>query len=129
MNYKERIAALKTFKSAVSGGETTDNVSGVSDEVSGWEGGSYTKFTDYITTVKSDAKTLAGKKASFLSDIDGQIAKVQALFDAEVAANEYILSTTYDSKDAAKNRQLQRSAIDSLSIDSSVKAELKSRIK
>ena len=37
MNYKERIAALKTFKAAIAGGDTTDSVSGISSEISGWE--------------------------------------------------------------------------------------------
>lgn len=83
MDYKERIKALKAFKESVSSGETTDTVSGVSSEVSGWTGDARGKFDSYIETVKSDCKGIAGRKSSFLTDIDTIINNIQALFDLE----------------------------------------------
>ena len=53
MNYKERIAALNTFKTAITEGDTTDSVSGVTD-ISGWEGNADSKFDDYVLTIKAD---------------------------------------------------------------------------
>ncbi|MCK1209179.1 hypothetical protein MX003_00430 [Streptococcus uberis] len=122
MNYDERIAALTTFKSLVSGaGETTDDVAGVSSEVSGWEGQAKTKFDEYIETIKSDTSSISGRKTEFLAEVDGQISKIKTLLENEVAQNKYIVSSTYDKKDSGKNKTMKRQKINGLSIDDSSK--------
>lgn len=128
MNYKERIAALQSFKASVSSGSITEQVSTISSDISGWEGTSDTKFDDYISDVQSDCKTLSNKRASFLSEIDTLISGLENLFELEYNSNSYILGMTYDAKDVAKNRMLKRSAIDNLFVDESVKNALKSRV-
>lgn len=128
MNYKERIAALKQFKTTVSAGETTDNVSSISSDVEGWTGDAKGKFDDYIEKVQKDCKTIAGRKATFLTSIDSIISGIQAQFDSEYESNSYILTATYDSEDAAKNRDAKITAIDNLGIDDSVKAALKENL-
>ncbi|PNY19773.1 hypothetical protein [Streptococcus parauberis] len=125
MNYDERIAALTTFKSSVSGaGETTDDVAGVSSEVSGWEGQAKTKFDEYIETIKSDTSSISGRKTEFLAEVDGQISKIKTLLENEVAQNKYIVSSTYDNKDSGKNKTMKRQKINGLSIDDSSKKRL-----
>ncbi|AND80014.1 hypothetical protein [Streptococcus pantholopis] len=124
MNYDERIAALEAFKTAVSSGSTTDNVSGTSSDVSGWEGDAKPKFDDYIEEVKSDSKSIAGKKASFLTDVDGQITAIQTQLETEVNLNKFVATSIYDSKDSSKNKSLRRAAVNNLSVDESVKKRL-----
>lgn len=124
MNYDQRIAALKSFKSAVSAGSTTDNVSGVSEAVEGWEGDSKTKFDDYIKDVKSDSKNIAGKKRKFLAAVDRHIASVKSQLEAEVSLYRYVVTQTYDRKSASKNRSLKRRAVNNLMVDESVKKRL-----
>ena len=128
MNYKERISALKSFKRAVSSGETTDSISGISTEISDWSGYANTKFDDYVDTIQKDCKTLAGRKTEFLAAIDTIISNIQSQFDYEYSTYSYILSTTYNSKSASKNKSLKISAINNLWIDESVKAALKSHL-
>ena len=125
MNYDERISALTSFKSTVSSaGDTVDGVSGVSSEVSGWEGDAKTRFDDYIEVVKGDAASLSGKKAKFLKDIQGQIDAIKSQMASEVAQYTYITQATYDSKSSTKNKSLKKSAIRNLNVDSSVKKRL-----
>ena len=128
MNYKERIAALNDFKSAISGGDTTDDISGVSSDVADWEGNAYTKFGDYIKTVKTDSADIAGKKTAFLGEIDGRIAEVQAMFDTEVALNKWRLSMIHDAKNPTNNKNLIRSSINQADMDSSVRDYLLSMV-
>lgn len=128
MNYKERITALTSFKAAVSGGDTTDNVSGVSSFVAEWDGNAQTKFEDYIQTIKSDCADIAGKKADFLAEIDSRISQVQAMFDLEVSMNSWRLGMVYDAKDPINNKNLIRSSISQSLIDSSVRDHLLSMI-
>ena len=59
MNYKERIAALNTFKTAITEGDTTDSVSGVSTDISGWEGNADSKFDDYVQTIKTVCEVIS----------------------------------------------------------------------
>ena len=117
MNYKERIAALNDFKSAISGGDTTDDVSGVSSDVADWEGNAYTKFGDYIKTVKTDSADIAGKKTAFLGEID-----------TEVALNKWRLSMIHDAKNPTNNKNLIRSSINQADMDSSVRDYLLSMV-
>lgn len=125
MNYDERISALTSFKSTVSSaGDTVDGVSGVSSEVSGWEGDAKTRFDEYIEVVKGDAASLSGKKAQFLTDIQGQIDAIKSQMASEVAQYTYITQATYDSKSSTKNKSLKKSAIRNLNVDSSVKKRL-----
>lgn len=121
MNYKERIAALNTFKTAITDGDTTDSVSGISADVSGWEGNADSKFDDYVQTIKSDCADISGKKASFLSEVDGRISQIQAMFDLDVALNSWRLGMVYDSKDSANNKALVYDSISQADLDSSVR--------
>lgn len=121
MNYKERIAALNTFKTAITEGDTTDSVSGVSTDVSGWEGNADSKFDDYVLTIKSDCADISAKKASFLSEVDGRISQIQAMFDLDVALNSWRLGMVYDSKDSANNKALVYDSISQADLDSSVR--------
>lgn len=121
MNYKERIAALNTFKTAITDGDTTDSVSGVSADISGWEGNADSKFDDYVQTIKSDCADISAKKASFLSEVDGRISQIQAMFDLDVALNSWRLGMVYDSKDAANNKALVYDSISQADLDSSVR--------
>lgn len=125
MNYDQRIAALTSFKSTVSGaGDTVDGVSGTSSEVAGWEGDARNKFDDYIEDVKSDSKVIAKRKSEFLTAVDGQISALKNQLALEVEMNKFVLYTTYDSKSPSKNRILKRQAVNSLSVDESVKLRL-----
>ena len=121
MNYKERIAALNTFKTAITEGDTTDSVSGVSTDVSGWEGNADSKFDDYVLTIKADCADISAKKASFLSEVDGRISRIQAMFDLDVALNSWRLGMVYDSKDSANNKALVYDSISQADLDSSVR--------
>ena len=121
MNYKERIAALNTFKTAITEGDTTDSVSGVSTEISGWEGNADSKFDDYVLTIKADCADISAKKASFLSEVDGRISQIQAMFDLDVALNSWRLGMVYDSKDSANNKALVYDSISQADLDSSVR--------
>lgn len=121
MNYKERIAALNTFKTAMTEGDTTDSVSGVSTDVSGWEGNADSKFDDYVLTIKADCADISAKKASFLSEVDGRISQIQAMFDLDVALNSWRLGMVYDSKDSANNKALVYDSISQADLDSSVR--------
>ncbi len=121
MNYKERIAALNTFKTAITEGDTTDSVSGVSTDISGWEGNADSKFDDYVLTIKSDCADISAKKASFLSEVDGRISQIQAMFDLDVALNSWRLGMVYDSKDSANNKALVYDSISQADLDSSVR--------
>ena len=121
MNYKERIAALNTFKTAITEGDTTDSVSGVSTDVSGWEGNADSKFDDYVLTIKADCADISAKKASFLSEVDGRISQIQAMFDLDVALNSWRLGMVYDSKDSANNKALVYDSIIQAHLDSSVR--------
>ncbi|RSI69024.1 hypothetical protein [Streptococcus oralis] len=121
MNYKERIAALNTFKTAITEGDTTDSVSGVSTDVSGWEGNADSKFDDYVLTIKADCADISSKKASFLSEVDGRISQIQAMFDLDVALNSWRLGMVYDSKDSANNKALVYDSISQADLDSSVR--------
>ncbi|CBZ00000.1 hypothetical protein SOR_0314 [Streptococcus oralis Uo5] len=121
MNYKERIAALNTFKTAITEGDTTDSVSGVSTDVSGWEGNADSKFDDYVLTIKADCADISAKKASFLSEVDGRISQIQAMFDLDVALNSWRLGMVYDSKDSANNKALVYDSISQADLDSSVR--------
>ena len=121
MNYKERIAALNTFKTAITEGDTTDSVSGFSTDVSGWEGNADSKFDDYVLTIKSDCADISAKKASFLSEVDGRISQIQAMFDLDVALNSWRLGMVYDSKDSANNKALVYDSISQADLDSSVR--------
>ena len=121
MNYKERIAALNTFKTAITEGDTTDSVSGVSTDVSGWEGNADSKFDDYVLTIKADCADISAKKASFLSEVDGTISQIQAMFDLDVALNSWRLGMVYDSKDSANNKALVYDSISQADLDSSVR--------
>ena len=128
MNYKERIAALNTFKTAITEGDTTDSVSGVSTDVSGWEGNADSKFDDYVLTIKADCADISAKKASFLSEVDGRISQIQAMFDLDVALNSWRLGMVYDSKDSANNKALVYDSISQADLDSSVRDYLLSMI-
>ena len=121
MNYKERIAALNTFNTAITEGDTTDSVSGVSTDVSGWEGNADSKFDDYVLTIKADCADISAKKASFLSEVDGRISQIQAMFDLDVALNSWRLGMVYDSKDSANNKALVYDSISQADLDSSVR--------
>ena len=121
MNYKERMAALNTFKTAITEGDTTDSVSGVSTDVSGWEGNADSKFDDYVLTIKADCADISAKKASFLSEVDGRISQIQAMFDLDVALNSWRLGMVYDSKDSANNKALVYDSISQADLDSSVR--------
>ena len=121
MNYKERIAALNTFKTAITEGDTTDSVSGVSTDISGWEGNADSKFDDYVQTIKTDCADISTKKASFLSVVDGRISQIQAMFDLDVALNSWRLGMVYDSKDSANNKALVYDSISQADLDSSVR--------
>ena len=121
MNYKERIAALNTFKTAITEGDMTDSVSGVSTDVSGWEGNADSKFDDYVLTIKADCADISAKKASFLSEVDGRISQIQAMFDLDVALNSWRLGMVYDSKDSANNKALVYDSISQADLDSSVR--------
>lgn len=121
MNYKERIAALNTFKTAITEGDTTDSVPGVSTDVSGWEGNADSKFDDYVLTIKADCADISAKKASFLSEVDGRISQIQAMFDLDVALNSWRLGMVYDSKDSANNKALVYDSISQADLDSSVR--------
>ena len=121
MNYKERIAALNTFKTAITEGDTTDSVSGVSTDISGWEGNADSKFDDYVLTIKADCADISAKKASFLSEVDGRISQIQAIFDMEVSLNRWRLGMVYDSKDSANNKALVYDSISQADLDSSVR--------
>lgn len=121
MNYKERIAALNTFKTAITEGDTTDSVSSVSTDVSGWEGNADSKFDDYVLTIKADCADISAKKASFLSEVDGRISQIQAMFDLDVALNSWRLGMVYDSKDSANNKALVYDSISQADLDSSVR--------
>ncbi|MCP9126005.1 hypothetical protein NMM24_06855 [Streptococcus oralis] len=121
MNYKERIAALNTFKTAITEGDTTDSVSGVSTDISGWEGNADSKFDDYVQTIKTDCADISTKKASFLSEVDGRISQIQAMFDLDVALNSWRLGMVYDSKDSANNKALVYDSISQADLDSSVR--------
>ena len=121
MNYKERIAALNTFKTAITEGDTTDSVSGVSTDIPGWEGNADSKFDDYVLTIKSDCADISAKKASFLSEVDGRISQIQAMFDLDVALNSWRLGMVYDSKDSANNKALVYDSISQADLDSSVR--------
>lgn len=121
MNYKERIAALNTFKTAITEGDTTDSVSGVSTDISGWEGNADSKFDDYVLTIKSDCADISAKKANFLSEVDGRISQIQAMFDLDVALNSWRLGMVYDSKDSANNKALVYDSISQADLDSSVR--------
>ena len=121
MNYKERIAALNTFKTAITEGDTTDSVSGVSTDISGWEGNADSKFDDYVQTIKTDCADISTKKASFLSEVDGRISQIQAMFDLDVALNSWRLGMVYDSKDLANNKALVYDSISQADLDSSVR--------
>ena len=121
MNSKERIAALNTFKTAITEGDTTDSVSGVSTDVSGWEGNADSKFDDYVLTIKADCADISAKKASFLSEVDGRISQIQAMFDLDVALNSWRLGMVYDSKDSANNKALVYDSISQADLDSSVR--------
>lgn len=121
MNYKERIAALNTFKTAITEGDTTDSVSGVSTDISGWEGNADSKFDDYVLTIKADCADISAKKASFLSEVDGRISQIQAMFDLDVALNSWRLGMVYDSKDSANNKALVYDSISRADLDSSVR--------
>ncbi|WP_247938658.1 hypothetical protein [Streptococcus intermedius] len=125
MNYDERIAALKSFKSTItSAGGTTDNVSGVSSEISAWEGNAKTKFDEYINEVKKLSKNIAGRKSSFLAAVDGQITALVNQLEFEVQSYKYVVNVTYDSKDSTKNRALKRQSVANLYVDESVKKRL-----
>ena len=121
MNYKERIAALNTFKTAITEGDTTDSVSGVSTDISGWEGNADSKFDDYVLTIKADCADISAKKASFLSEVDGRISQIQAMFDLDVALNSWRLGMVYDSKDSANNKALVYDSISQADLVSSVR--------
>ena len=121
MNYKEIIAALNTFKTAITEGDTTDSVSGVSTDISGWEGNADSKFDDYVQTIKTDCADISTKKASFLSEVDGRISQIQAMFDLDVALNSWRLGMVYDSKDSANNKALVYDSISQADLDSSVR--------
>lgn len=121
MNYKERIAALNTFKTAITEGDTTDSVSGVSTDISGWEGNADSKFDDYVLTIKADCADISAKKASFLSEVDGRISQIQAMFDLDVALNSWRLGMVCDSKDSANNKALVYDSISQADLDSSVR--------
>ncbi|KXT85048.1 hypothetical protein [Streptococcus oralis] len=128
MNYKERIAALKTFKAAITGGDTTDSVSGISSEISGWEGNACLKFDDYVQIIKTDCADISAKKASFLSEIDGRISQIQAIFDMEVSLNRWRLGMVYDSEDSTNNKNLIYYSISQADLDSSVRDYLLSMV-
>lgn len=129
MNYKERMNKLRSFKAAVSSGETQDDVSGVSSSIGGWTGGeSKEKFENYITILKTDAAKLAGYKSKYLTAIDDRISKIQGLFDSEYNANSWIKRAYYD-KDSAKNKQARLRTLNNSSMDSSVKEKLRSEIR
>lgn len=128
MNYKERIAALNTFKTAITEGDTTDSVSGISSEISGWEGNACLKFGDYVQTIKTDCADISAKKASFLSEIDGRISQIQAMFDLDVALNSWRLGMVYDSKDSTNNKALVYDSISQADLDSSVRDYLLSMV-
>ena len=121
MNYKERIAALNTFKTAITEGDTTDSVSGISTEISGWEGNADSKFDDYVQTIKTDCADISTKKTSFLGEVDGRISQIQAMFDLDVALNSWRLGMVYDSKDSANNKALVYDSISQADLDSSVR--------
>ncbi|HFI0358790.1 MULTISPECIES: hypothetical protein [Streptococcus] len=127
MDYKERIRALRYFKSAVSSGSTRDRVSGLSVAVPDWTGNAQSKFENYIDTVKKDSQKISKRKAEFLSKIDAIIARVQAQFDSELQANSLYLYITYD-EDPVENRIKKYRTIKNLSIDKSVKRALLSRV-
>lgn len=128
MNYKERIAALKTFKAAITEGDTTDSVSGISSEIPGWEGNACLKFSDYVQAIKTDCADIATKKASFLSEVDGRISLIQAMFDLEVTLNSWRLGMVYDSKDSENNKALVYDSISQADLDSSVRDYLLSMV-
>lgn len=121
MNYKERIAALNTFKTAITEGDTTDGVSSISTEISDWEGNADSKFDDYVQTIKADCADISAKKASFLSEVDGRISQIQAMFDLDVALNNWRLGMVYDSKDSTNNKALVYDSISQADLDSSVR--------
>lgn len=126
MNYKERISALRSFKSAVSSGETEDKLSSMDYSVANWTESSHSKtsFDSYILNVKSTSSVLAQSKSDFLADIDKLIVVIQGAFDQEYAQNKGVVTRTY-SKDSKKNKQAKRSALSALNIDSSVKDALR----
>ncbi|MGQ7462970.1 hypothetical protein ACTGZQ_10795 [Streptococcus suis] len=127
MDYKERIRALRYFKSAVSSGSTRDGVSSLSVAVPDWNGNAQLKFENYINTVKKDSQKISKRKAEFLSKIDAIIARIQAQFDAEFQLNSLYLYITYD-EDPIKDRTERWKTIKNLPIDKSVKRALLSRI-
>ena len=116
---------MKSFKSTItSAGDTTDNVSGVSSEISAWEGNAKTKFDEYINEVKKLSKNIAGRKSSFLAAVDGQITALVNQLEFEVQSYKYVVNVTYDSKDSTKNRALKRQSVANLYVDESVKKRL-----
>lgn len=127
MDYKERIRALRQFKSAVSAGSTLDGVSGLSATVPGRNGNAQTKFENYIDTVKKDSRKISKRRVEFLSKIDVIIARIQAQFDAEFQLNSLYLYITYD-EDPIKDRTERWKTIKNLPIDKSVKQALLARV-
>lgn len=129
MNYKERISALRTFKSSISSGETDDKLSSIDYSVTDWtdDSSSKMKFDSYILNVKSTSSVLAQSKSDFLSDVDALINVIQGAFDQEYAQNKAVVTKTY-SNDSKKNKQKKRLALAALNIDSSVKDALRKLI-
>jgi len=79
MTKKERINALKRFRTQVQSGTTNDTVSSLSSSVPGWTGSSYRKYISYLETkVKKDSMSASQVKADFLRELDQHIASIES---------------------------------------------------
>ena len=128
MSYESRIAALQSFKSAISGGDIEDKASSYSTDIIDWKGNSHSKFDSFVSDVKGDCQSVPGKKSAFLAEVDARIASIKAQLESEVALHSWIVTTTFDMTDAAQNRQQKYQAIDNLWCDESVKQRLRNQV-
>lgn len=125
MNYQERISALETFKSAISGGEIVDSTASFTSDISGWACGETAKtgYNLYVERVKTDVAKITTKKQDFISKIDSRISSIQAQFDFDYMFHKTQLNAILD-KDTNKMKEKKQNYCNSTSMDSSVRAKL-----
>lgn len=124
--YKQRIEALKNFKTSLP--TNIDNrLSGQSPDVPSWEGGtSKEKFTEFVEESSDKVEHMLDTISSFRGEVQKRIDFVQREFDSEVSKEKSRVSSIHG-KDKKETKKKRKSALSAIS-DSSVKERVRNAL-
>lgn len=130
LDYTERIQELQNFKSSITGKtiSSAEDVESFNSIVNGWEGGiSESGYSNLVQKSKKIVQSIYSTKEEVLTAIDNRIAFLESEIESQYNDYTYIISGNYDD-DPTENNKIKREKINGLSLDSTVRSRLLSRV-